>query len=694
MDWRNVMNFETVVKNYNSSKTKENLKKQVDALVGDMTEKEKIYMLSGRGMLVTLKNMLIHSRYYNYEPLPAGGCKRLGIPPVLFTDGPRGVVMGNSTCLPVSICRASAFDEELEYRLGKLIADEAIAQGANYYAGICINLVRNPRWGRSQETYGEDPFLLGRMGSALTRSIQEEGMIACPKHYAMNSIEDLRFYINVKTDDRTLHEVYLPHFKKCIDAGALSIMGAYNRYDESYCCESKKLLTDILRDEWGFDGFVISDFVYGVHDAEHSLRAGCDVEMMFTQHYKKIHKMLKDGRLNITHIDRAVKNIVGVLIRTVPNIKARNKSVVASEKHRELAREVAEKGMVLLQNMGILPISKNVPLTIMGYYADKENVGDHGSSRVYSKNIITPFAGTRNVFERVYLAQGTDVDKALKASRESDVVVICAGSNSAREGEYIAKSSYNLKTKPKNSGGDRASLRLIDEETALIKGMKNAGKKVVVVLYSGCAIIMEEWKQYADAIIMNYYSGVEGGNALANILCGKVNPSGKLPFTIARNEADYPAIIGIGQKPYEIEYGYYHGYTLFDKRAIQPAFPFGFGLSYTTFSISNLKAVEEGGSIKVSVDVENTGTMDGAEVVQVYAGSNGADQDRPAKLLKGYQRVELIVGETKNISILIYKDDLQFYNTETTQWVLDKAYTFYVGNSSLDSMKQKTKVIF
>jgi beta-glucosidase len=193
---------------------------------------------------------------------------------------------------------------------------------------------------------------------------------------------------------------------------------------------------------------------------------------------------------------------------------------------------------------------------------------------------------------------------------------------------------------------------------------------------------------------MNYYSGVEGGNALANILCGKVNPGGKLPFTIAKDETDYPAIIGIGQKPYEIEYGYYHGYTLFDKKGLQPAYPFGFGLSYTAFSIDNLKAIDEGDSVKVSVDITNTGSMDGAEVVQVYAGSNDADLDRPVKLLKGYQRVDLSAGETKTVSILINKVDLRFYNPDTTQWILDKSYTIYVGNSSLEAMKQQTRVFF
>lgn len=688
------MDFQTAVKNYNGKKTKENLDRQVKALLAGMTMKEKTFLLSGRGEWVAVKNMVLRGRLYNYEAIPAGGCRRLGIPPVLFTDGPRGVVMGESTCLPAAMCRASAFDDDLEYRAGKLIADEAIARGANFFAGICINLVRNPRGGRSQESYGEDPFLLGRMGATLTRSVQEEGMIACAKHFACNSIEDLRFHVNVTIDDRTLHEVYLPHFRKCVEAGALSVMGAYNRLNQFYCCENPKLLTDILRDTWGFDGFVMSDFVWGVHDAEHSLRAGCDVEMMFTQHYRKIGGMLADGRLNVTHIDRAAGNILSVLIRTVPNIKPRPMSVVGSQKHRALAREAAEKGMVLLQNNGLLPLEPGTALTVAGDYADAENTGDSGSSRVWSKDVVTPYAGLCRAFDRVRLSQGTDPDGLRTAFADSEVVVICAGSNSKREGEYVSNTAYRMNQKRPDSGGDRESLRLAAEETALIKAAKKAGKKVVVVLYGGCAILVEEWKAQADAIIMNYYSGVEGGTALANILSGKVNPGGKLPFTVAKDEADYPPMIGIGQKPYEIAYGYYHGYTLFDKRKIEPAFPFGFGLSYTTFSIKNLKASVKGKTVSVSVVVKNTGGRDGAEVVQIYAGSNGAKADRPVKLLKGYQRVELKAGKAKRVTLSVEKDDLKFYDPATAQWVLDKSYTFYVGNSSQDAMKRKAKVAF
>ena len=687
------MNYKDAISNFQKDTSLANLKIQTEALLAEMTLNEKIFMLSGRGGGQAMKNALFHKRVYNYEPIPAAGCKRLGVPPMLFTDGPRGVVMHNSTCFPASVCRASAFDEDLEYRVGKAISDEAIAQGANFFGGVCINLLRNPRWGRAQESYGEDPFMLGVMGAALTKSVQEEGIIACPKHYALNSIEDLRFYVNVSADERTLHEVYLPHFKKCIDAGAMSIMGAYNRFDQSYCCESKKLLTDILRDTWGFDGFVISDFVFGVHDAERALRAGCDIEMMVTLKYRDVKKMLSDGRLNITHIDRAVKNILGVMIRLTPKIKPRDINIVASEKIRKLALEAAEKGMVLLQNNGILPLKEGSEILVCGDYADVENVGDHGSSRVYDKNVITPYKGIGEQYKAA-LCNGTSIEKNTAAGTKCDTVVICAGSNSSREGEYFANAKYKLKKKPANSGGDRSSLRLSSDEVNLIKGLKKAGKKIIVVLFSGSAIITEEWKNCADAVIMNYYSGAEGGRALANILSGKVNPSGKLPFTVARDEKEYPPIIGIGDKPYEIEYGYYHGYTLFDKKNIAPEYPFGFGLSYTSFSIGSLNAEKREAEIKVGCKVKNTGQKAGAEVIQIYAGSNGAEEGRPVKLLKGFKRIELLPGEEKEVIIPVMVNDLKFYDSRIGQWVLDKSYTFYAGNSSEDAKKLSVKIEF
>lgn len=675
------MNFQEAVREYQTNPTKENLDVLTSALANEMTLDEKIYMLSGHGAMQTMIDMLKTGRNYNVHALPAGGCKRLGVPPVLFTDGPRGVVMGKSTCFPVSMLRASAFDTDLEYRIGKAIAAEAIAQGANFFGGVCINLVRNPRWGRTQESYGEDPHVLGEFGVALTKSVQEEGMIACPKHYALNSIEDLRFYVNVECDNRTLHEVYLPHFKKCVEAGALSVMGAYNRYDEFHCCGNKKLLTDILRDEWGFDGFVMSDFVWGVRDTEQSLRAGLDIEMMVTLKYtkRKIKKLLKNGKVHQGHIDRAVKNILGVLIRLLPKMQPRSMQVVGCPEHKALALEAAEKGMVLLKNDGLLPLAKDTAMMVTGPYADVENVGDHGSSRVFDTHVVTPFGGIKRVFSQASLTDG-------------EVAVVCVGSNSKKEGEYFLSTKYSLEQKPKDAGGDRASLRLEPDEVDLIKRLKAEGKKVVVVLYSGCAIITEDWKQYADAIIMNYYSGCEGGTALANLLCGDRNFSGHLPFTVALREEDYPPIIGIGQKPYEITYGYYHGYTLFDKEEKEVEYPFGFGLSYTDFAILNVEVEPTAAEVIVKAMIKNTGKVDGADVVQVYVGSKGAKDgaDRPVKLLKGFQRVGLQAGESKTVEISIPKDDLRFWTPGG--WILDDAYTVYVGDDSKKAMSCKVDV--
>ncbi len=672
------MNFQQAVRNYRKDPTQENLMVQTRALREAMTQDEKMYMLAGRMGAQTMRDMIKYHRVYNVHALPAGGCKRLGVPPVLFTDGPRGVVMLNSTCFPVSMLRASAFDTDLEYRVGKAIADEAIAQGANYFAGVCINLVRNPRWGRSQESYGEDPFLLGEYGAALTRSVQEEGMIACPKHYAVNSIEDLRFYVDVHAGDRTMHEVYLPHFKKCVDAGALSIMGAYNRFEEIYCCENKTLLTDILRDEWGFDGFTISDFVWGCHSTAACLRAGLDIEMPMTNYYSrsKLKKALQKGQINQEHIDQAVDRVLSVLIRQLPKVKARSKAVVGSAEHRALAQEAAEKGMVLLKNNGVLPLAADAKVQVSGSYAEEANVGDKGSSKVFDTDVTTPVEGMRQVFANTSLTEG-------------DVCILHVGSNRNEEGEYFANTGYNLTQKPKNSGGDRASLRLSEAEVQMIQDAKAKGQKVVVVLYSGCAIIVDEWEEYADAIIMNYYSGCRGAVALARLLAGEVNFSGRLPFTVAHQESDYPAIIGIGEKPYTITYDYYHGYTLMDKEEKDVAYPFGFGLSYTTFSMQDAVLAEDDTALIVTVDVTNTGDVSGTQVVQVYAGSCGAENGdhRPVKLLKGFTRVELAAGETKKAVVVIPKDELRFY--DHGRWILDPAYTLFVGANSRDAAMQQ-----
>ena len=678
------MDFIKAIQIYSGEPTEEKLREVTDALISEMTVKEKLRMLKGHAMKVTAKNFLKNGRFYNAEPYPAGGCERLKIPEILFTDGPRGIVLRHSTCFPVSMLRGAAFDDELEYRIGEVFAKEAIAGGANFFAGICINLLRNPMWGRAQESYGEDPFLLGKMGVAMTKAMQDNGIIACPKHYALNSIEDLRFSVDAKADERTLHEVYLPHFKKCVDAGAMSIMGAYNKFNGTYCCENKELLTDILRNKWGFDGFTISDFFFGIYDAVRSIKSGLDIEMPYTFKYAFIGSKLKKGEITENEVNTCVGRILRAMLRTFPKQKQYPESVILSKEHTDLAREAAAKGMVLLKNKGgVLPIAEGKKIAVIGRYADKINVGDHGSSNVFSPYTVTPYQGMTNRFgdENVKLYNGCDPAKAKAAAEGCEYIVVCVGSDWLQEGEFLVNLG-NVKKKPKGSGGDRADLHLPEEDVALIRALASCGKKLIVNIMGGSAYVINEWSELADAVFMSFYSGLEGGNAIADLLSGDKNFGGKLPFTVAEKAEDYPDFLHIGTKNKEIEYGYYHGYTLFDKKGTEPDYPFGFGLSYTEFEITEPSANLTADGITAEVTVKNIGKADGDEVVQIYISSENKQTDRPMKLLKGFARTSVAAGEAKKVSVNVELDDIKFYNPESGEWEFDPAYTVYIGTDS------------
>ena len=678
------MNFNKACELYTKEPTREKLYETADLLLKEMTVKEKIRLLQGHALGVTAKNFLTKGRFYNGEAYPAGGCKRLGIPEVLFTDGPRGIVMGKCTCFPVSMLRGASFDDDLEYRIGEVFAKEASALDANLFAGVCINLLRNPMWGRAQETYGEDPYLLGRMGVALTKAMQDNGIIACPKHYALNSIEDLRFSVNAIADERTLHEVYLPHFKKCIDAGAMSIMGAYNKVNGTYACENKALLTDILHDKWNFDGFSLSDFFYGIYDAKRSLKAGMDMEMPYLFRYATLSYLLKKGDITEDDIDKSAVRILRALIATLPKHKKHDKSVILSKEHVALAREAATKGIVLLKNEGrVLPVPENKKIAVVGRYADKRNTGDHGSSNVFSPYAVTPYEGMCNRFgkENVAVYNGSSCKEAMKTAVNCDYIVVCVGSDWLQEGEFLVNLG-NVKKKPKGSGGDRADLRIPEEDVLLIKALSTLGKKLIVNIMGGSAYIIKDWIDLADAVVMSFYSGLEGGNAIADIISGDVTPAGKLPFTIANKAEDYPAFLHLGAKNKDVDYGYYHGYTLFDKKGIEAHFPFGFGLSYTDFEVGTLPCEKVGDVIKVRATVKNIGKVDGDEVLQVYVGSDNKSIDRPVKVLKGFKRVSVKAGETITAEIDILSDDIRFYNPDNGQWEFDESYTVYVGTDS------------
>ena len=654
-----------------------------------MTLKEKVASMSGNNFYL----LLLKDRKFGVRAYPGGGVKRLGIPPFLFTDGPKGVSIPGSTCFPVSMARGATWDILLEEKVGEVIGKEARAQGANLFGGVCINLLRHPAWGRAQETFGEDPFHLGEFGAAIVRGVQKHNVMATVKHYAANSIEYSRFKVDVKLSERTLREVYLPHFKRCIEDGCATIMSAYNKVRGEYCGHNSYLLRDILKGEWGFDGFVHSDWMNGLRDTTKGILGGLDVEMPRAKHYgRKLVKAVKLGKVPLNLVDDSVRRILRTVLKftTKEDPQTYDSTLIGSNDHVLLALEVAEKSMVLLKNRhNLLPFNTNEmdSLAVLGPLSNTKNTGDHGSSYVRQKNIITPLQGIKNfVGNKINIIhnEGHNIDIAQQIAQGVDSVVIIVGYTFKDEGEYIPRISKGK--------GDRPNLCLKENDIKLINAVAQVNKNCVVVLVGGSAIIMEEWKDKVPSILMAWYSGMEGGHALANILFGKVNPSGKLPLTIPIDPNHLPYFkINID----EIEYGYYHGYTLMEKEKVEPAFPFGFGLSYTLFSYSNVRVESSKDIIIGSVDISNDGEVAGEEVVQLYVGFENSHLDRPKKLLRGFKRVALNPNETKSVSIEIKKEDLAWYNPENKAWEVENiTYNIYIGASSRSKDLLTEKIAF
>jgi beta-glucosidase len=657
--------------------TEEEIDKVVNRALDMMTLKEKVATMSGNHFYL----LLLKDHKFGVRAYPGGGVKRLNIPPFLFTDGPKGVSMPGSTCFPVPMARGASWDILLEEKLGEVIGKEARAHGANLFGGVCINLLRHPAWGRAQETFGEDPFHMGEFGAAVIRGVQKHNVMATAKHYAANSIEFSRFKVDVQISERTLREVYLPHFKRCIEDGCATIMSAYNKLRGEYCGHNSYLLREILKGEWGFDGFIHSDWMNGLRDTTKGILGGLDVEMPRAKYYgKKLEKAVKLGKVPLSLVNDSVRRILRTTLKFTTREDTQNydSDLIGCEDHVLIAREVAEKSMVLLKNQdNLLPLNIDEinTLALLGPLSDKKNTGDHGSSHVRQKNIITPLQGIKNSVGnkiKVIHNEGHDIDAAQQIAQSVDAVVLIVGYTSKDEGEYIPHISKGL--------GDRSNLGLKEDDIKLIDAVAKVNKKCVVVLVGGSAILMEEWKEKVHSILMAWYSGMEGGNALANILFGKVNPSGKLPFTIPKDPAHLP-YFEIDTD--EIEYGYYHGYTLMEKENIEPAFPFGFGLSYTEYAYKNIRVESTEEKIIVSVDVSNIGAVAGEEVVQLYVGFEDSRVDRPIKLLRGFKRVALITNETKTVSIEVKRKDLAWYNPENSAWEVENiTYTIYIGASS------------
>lgn len=662
----------------------EQLKERVDALVAALTLEEKVPMLSGHGFLKQIAED--GGRYCARLYHIGAGNERLGIPPLLFMDGPRGIDMGSSTCFPVSMARGASFDVDLEQRIGDAIGRELRAHGGNLFGGVCINLLRHPAWGRAQETYGEDPFLLGEMGVALTRGVQHHNVIATPKHYACNSMENARFQVDVTIDERALREVYLPHFKKCIDAGAGAVMSAYNKVNGAYCGHNPELLNRILKDEWGFDGYVYSDFILGCRGAD-AAAAGLDVEAPDTIHFgDKLLAAVQRGEVSELRIDDAVRRVLRSLLRTLvaPDPETYGPEAIASKAHVALAREAAEKSIVLLRNEDVLPLdaASTSRLLVLGALADEPNLGDHGSSRVFPPEVVTPLAGLRAACPdgcEITHDPGDDLQRARDLAAEADAVLIVAGYTHEDEGEYIP---VEMNAGGSATGGDRLDLTLGETQEALILAVAEANPKTVVAVMAGSAVVMERWRHEVAGILMLWYPGMQGGAALADILWGRVNPSGRLPFSIPRSADDLPFF---DRDASEIVYDLWHGYTRLDRNGTAPAYAFGFGLGYSSFEISAPAIdLDEGSSeLAVEVGVRNVSERPGATVIQVYAGREADDTQHAVKKLCGFRRVSLGAGESESVRVAVSLRELASFDVTERRWYLaEAAWRISAGSSS------------
>ena len=667
-------------------------------ILSKMSLEEKIHQMSGD--IPFFPGILELGFAYNTRPYPAGANLRLGIPPILFSDGPRGIVVGHSTCFPVSMARGATWDVELEERIGDAIGTEARSQGINFFAGICINLLRHPAWGRAQETYGEDPHLLGEMGTAMIRGVQRHVM-GCVKHYAANSMEDARFKVNVMINERALHEVYLPHFKRCVDQGVASVMTAYNKVNGEYCGHNGHLIQEILKTRWGFKGFVVSDFVWGLREAEAAVKAGMDLEMPLVMHYrKKLKSLAERSVVSMTLIDESVLRILKQKIRfaSIGEPHRYNKEVVAGPTHRALTLEAAQKSIVLLKNEFIqgsgkklLPLNVNHlhRILVLGKLAKEPNIGDKGSSQVRPAGVITPYQGIQSLagkFSEIEYDNGQNLRRAENKARNAEATIIVAGLTFREEGE-------NLRWR----GGDRESLTLNTADEILIQAISKVNPRTIVVLMGGSAIITEAWREEVPAIVMTWYPGMEGGHAIADVLFGKVNPSGKLPCTFPKSTDQLPFF---AKDADSIEYGLYHGYRLIDKNGYGPAFPFGFGLSYTTFRYSDLEVYQAqvgiDGRAQLSVVVTNTGEVEGDEIVQLYVGCENSRVDRPVKELRGFQRIRISPSQSKKVYFELPVKQLAYYDEEQKSFIVEPTdYQIYVGSSSRnkDLLKRSISIV-
>src|SRR5664280_2336214 len=677
---------------------------KIDIIISGMSLEEKIAMLHGNGMF------------------SSAGISRLSIPDIKYTDGPFGIreeleknswnsmklTTDSATFFPTGSALAATWNPDLAYLLGTALGEEAKTRGKDVLLGPAINITRIPTGGRTYEYLGEDPLLSARLAVGYIKGVQDRGVAACVKHFALNNQETNRGRVNVIVDERTMREIYLSAFEAAVEeANVFAVMAAYNKIGGSWCSENENLLNQILKKEWGFKGLVVSDWG-GTHSSVKSAMGGLDVEMGTSRAAffgQSLLDSVKAGVVPIGVINEKVIRILRVRFSVEPVSESKPAGIVATPEHGEIAYRVASQSIVLLKNTDhLLPVDLNKvrKIAVIGDDAIHKMASGGFGAGVKTRYEITPLEGLKNkIGDRasIKFVQGykpsfsqnqqlggrrmlnkkinsTLLKEAVELARKSDIVFIFAGTNR----EYETEST------------DRSDLKLPCGQDELISAVTTVNPRTVVVLVAASPLDLNNAKNCSSAMLMSWFNGSEGGNALADVLLGNVNPSGKLPFTFPVSLNDSPAFsLGTfpGDNNADYKEGSLIGYRWFDTKKIKPLFPFGFGLSYTEFSYNGLKTdkhkYNSDENIQISVVLKNTGKRKGDEVVQLYVHRLNSQIEWPEKELKGFSRVSLKAGESKRITLTLPVSQLRYWDTKIHDWKLERGkLQLMIGSSSSD----------
>ena len=626
------------------------------------------------------------------------------------------------TAFPALTCLAATWNPEMSALYGKSIGEEARYREKDILLGPGVNIYRTPLNGRNFEYMGEDPYLSSRMVVPYIEEVQKNGVAACVKHFALNNQEAHRHGIDVEVDDRALNEIYLPAFKAAVqEGGAWAVMGAYNKYKGEHCCHNRYLLNDILKRDWAFDGVVVSDWG-GTHDTKQAAENGLDMEFgswtdglswgasnAYDNYYLAAPylDMLRKGEASTATLDDKARRVLRLIFRTAMNTRKPFGSLNSPE-HLAAARRIAGEGMVLLKNEGgVLPIDlgRAKTIAVVGENAIKMMTVGGGSSSLKVRHEYTPLEGIRAaaagkaevIYERGYVGDvtgdynGVKTGQDLSESRSEAQLIADAAAAARKADAVIFVGGLNKSNHQDCEGDDRLQYGLPYAQDKVIGALAEANPNLAVVIVSGNAVAMP-WIDRVPAVLEAWFSGSEAGNALADVVFGAVNPSGKLPFTFPVRLEDNGAH-ALGEYPGADKVKYnesiFVGYRWHDKEQLKPLFAFGHGLSYTAFAVGNVKAdrttLAPNGSIRISADVTNTGDRAGAEVVQLYIGDEQSSLPRPVKELKGFQKVSLNPGQTRTVTFEITLGMLQYYDDAKGAWVAEPgAFTAYVGAASDD----------